>query len=571
MLEDKENFLIKQFGDLDFEIHGTQEDPLFKAADIGRLLGINQIRKTIQNLDSEYKVLRAGDTIKGIQDQWFLTEQGLYKVLFISRKNIAIEFQKWVFNVVKEIRSTGKFELEEKLKVKDLLLQNSESEKEFILEKTLLSQFPINTQCVYYGCIDNKSSKSESLVKFGQSNNLSERISAHKKTYTNFKLLGAFKVSNKIHIENAVKACPILKKRIRFIMVEGINYRETLALNDDNFTITKIHEHIQKIVEDNEYNIEKFNVMCERNNALELQSNKLVKENTELTKENQDLKEKLDGFLPKITKEEKRLQRKTMINKCDIGFLMFIFQCKENRFKINICRHSEFAKREEMYKSSDKDGFMKYKVCIMHPFLDKLLNYMARDTLVSLGNDCYDGSYDDLKELMDSVYKLDTILVNNTGDFTNLNSVFDLKEILQPKFIDPELTIIKKAKRAIDQINVDTGEVIATYECIEDCGKALGLTTGTAVGSALRNKKLCKGFIWRYSGVSPEDQFTSQGVIKICCSTGERTEFESIGAAAKDSGVSTPAVRNRIITNVHVRINELDYHWIFNKNSTHYN
>ena len=37
----------------------------------------------------------------------------------ISRKPIAKKFQKWVFNVIKEIRLKGKYDLEEKIKQKD--------------------------------------------------------------------------------------------------------------------------------------------------------------------------------------------------------------------------------------------------------------------------------------------------------------------------------------------------------------------------------------------------------------------------------------------------------------------
>ena len=35
-----DNLLIKQFNDLDITIYGTYEEPLFKAKDIGDLLGI---------------------------------------------------------------------------------------------------------------------------------------------------------------------------------------------------------------------------------------------------------------------------------------------------------------------------------------------------------------------------------------------------------------------------------------------------------------------------------------------------------------------------------------------------
>jgi prophage antirepressor-like protein len=40
----------------------------------------------------------------GLQDQWFLTEDGIYELLFISRKPIAKEFKKWVRKLIKQIR-----------------------------------------------------------------------------------------------------------------------------------------------------------------------------------------------------------------------------------------------------------------------------------------------------------------------------------------------------------------------------------------------------------------------------------------------------------------------------------
>jgi hypothetical protein len=132
--------------------------------------------------------------------------------------------------------------------------------------------------------------------------------------------------------------------------------------------------------------------------------------------------------------------------------------------------------------------------------------------------------------------------------------------------VDPEVPQVRKSKRSIDQINVETGGVINTYESIEAAGRSLGLTTGTAVGIALRLKRVCKGFIWRYSGVSKEDQFAEQPVVKVCCSTGKRFHFSTIAEAAKDCDISAPGLRSRILTDLHVN----NHHWVFNKSSTHY-
>ena len=132
--------------------------------------------------------------------------------------------------------------------------------------------------------------------------------------------------------------------------------------------------------------------------------------------------------------------------------------------------------------------------------------------------------------------------------------------------LDPEVPISRKAKRAIDQIHPETGKLIASYPSIEAAGRMMGLTSGTAIGIALRNKTLCKGFIWRYAGISKDDQYSDQPVIKICCSTGEQINFTNLADAARDAGISAPGIRNRILTKVHID----DFHWIFDKTATHY-
>ena len=124
------NLLIKQFNDLDIAIYGTYEEPLFKAKDIGDLLGIVQIRNTLNNLDDNCKTLKGAYTMGGLQEQWFLTEDGLYELLFISRKPIAKQFKIWIRNIIKEIRLKGKYDLEEQLKQKELEYQQQLEAKE---------------------------------------------------------------------------------------------------------------------------------------------------------------------------------------------------------------------------------------------------------------------------------------------------------------------------------------------------------------------------------------------------------------------------------------------------------
>ena len=97
-------------------IKGTCEEPLFRASDIGVVLELSNIHASIKDFnDTEKDVINTIDTIGRNQQVIFLTEKGLYKVLFKSRKPIADKFQNWVCEVVKEIRLNGVYDLQKQL------------------------------------------------------------------------------------------------------------------------------------------------------------------------------------------------------------------------------------------------------------------------------------------------------------------------------------------------------------------------------------------------------------------------------------------------------------------------
>lgn len=172
-------------------------------------------------------------------------------------------------------------------------------EKKRAIEKTLISQFPVNTECIYFGTVDNTNADNEKLIKFGHTNNLAARVADHHKKYTNFILAGAFRVCNKVEIENHIKAHPKIKRQIRTIEVAGKNKTEIIAYDNTNFTIDRLTKHVEGIIHATMYNVENFNRLIERNKELEAENAKLVtdlesKKKTihELTLANNELKEK---------------------------------------------------------------------------------------------------------------------------------------------------------------------------------------------------------------------------------------------------------------------------------------
>lgn len=92
-----------------FRIYGTAEEPLFLAKDVAEWIeyDTSSVNKMITNVDDDEKVRKNVPTLGGIQESWFLTENGLYEVLMQSRKPIAKQFKKEVKEILKTIRKHG--------------------------------------------------------------------------------------------------------------------------------------------------------------------------------------------------------------------------------------------------------------------------------------------------------------------------------------------------------------------------------------------------------------------------------------------------------------------------------
>jgi prophage antirepressor-like protein len=111
-------------------IKGTPDDPLFQASQIGALLGLCNVRDAIKDFDEEELRVGLTDTSRTAT---FLTELGLIRLLNMSRKPFARPFQKWVAKVIREIRLTGKYELEKQLAEKDVALTLASQKHEIAL------------------------------------------------------------------------------------------------------------------------------------------------------------------------------------------------------------------------------------------------------------------------------------------------------------------------------------------------------------------------------------------------------------------------------------------------------
>ena len=478
-----------------------------------------------------------------------------------------MKLEEIIHNVIQEECKELKILLEEKTNCID-------KEKEKLKEKTLLEQFPLNTQCIYIGLVDNKTlgkpnSKMyhETLIKFGQSNNLNERVKTHKKTYENFRLYNAFKVKNKIEIENCIKKHSTLKNRLRIVTIDDIAHRELIALDDEEFTLDKVEQLIKDVIKENEYNVENYNLLLKKNDELQNEIYKLKDEIQQQNKQLENSNKKIQKLEYDVTEDIKsKIASNYAI--CKYGYFLYAYQYENMRFVCSITRQKDYDTVLKNLKELYSSGEMICQFKCSYPLTEKNMMFILKQNCVSLGQNKFECSVDNVKKILEVAVKLEDLLIERSKDIDNLLDFLENKNISSiDNEVDPEVPVVRKAKRSIDKINKDTGEVVATYESIEAAGRSCGLTTGTAIGYALREARLCQGFLWRYSGVSKEQQFAEQPVIKICCKNGEKLCFKNIAEAAKDANVSAPALRRRILTDVHVN----NYHWIFDKNASHYN
>ena len=213
-----------------------------------------------------------------------------------------MKFEDVLHQIIEEETDELRIQLKQKdniiLEKKQELL-NSEKEKQNAIEETLIKQFPINTECIYFGTIDNTNHIGETLIKFGHTNNLHNRLLDHRKNYNNFCLFEAFRVQNKVEIENLIKGHSQIKKQIRSIEINGKNKTEIIAFDSTNFTIDKLIKHVKDIIHSKTYSIDNFN--------------KLLKQNEEIISENEFLKEQIqnyDKIIMKLTLEVNELNEK---------------------------------------------------------------------------------------------------------------------------------------------------------------------------------------------------------------------------------------------------------------------
>jgi len=279
--EDQQMFVASFYCFLNFN---TQTDFAIDLDNVWKWIGFSQKVKAKELLERyfllniDYKLLsqpgKQSIHIKGGHNKeiFMLTIKTFKRFCLKAGTTKAEQIHDYYINleeILQEVLLEESCELKQQLDFKHNEFLHVLNDKEKIREKTLIEQFPSNTQCVYYGTIDNMSDHNEKLIKFGNSNNLRARVVAHKNTYLNFKLVNAFKVENKIEIENAIKTHIILSQLQRIITLKHKKYVELLSVH--NLSFYELDKIIKEIINGTEFNSDNFLKLLSENCLLRKQ------------------------------------------------------------------------------------------------------------------------------------------------------------------------------------------------------------------------------------------------------------------------------------------------------------
>ncbi len=310
-------------------IKRTQMEPLFRASDIGEILEMGNIRTSINDFnDTEKVAVHTMDTTGRKQLITFLTEKGLYKVLFKSRKPIAEKFQNWVCEVIKEIRLNGVYDLQKQLeqqKTEFQLLEdkknqeyNTKLEKQKILEreKILLKEYA-TAGALFYVIKVKTFNNGTYVVKVGESRRgVLDRYKEHKTSYDECLLLDCFAVNKSKDFETFIKEHEHIRgnkvidlpghetELELFLIGKNLSYQTLLNIINNNLKYFNQND-MHKLELENEQlklKLEMQNVNNENGVAQELLSmlKKLSSKIDNLEKSNRDLAEKLNSSRTKV-------------------------------------------------------------------------------------------------------------------------------------------------------------------------------------------------------------------------------------------------------------------------------
>ena len=309
MIDDNSNYIIQVFENKTISIlkdeTNNKKRYYFKASDVAKVLDIKHIRSSIQNYDDDEKIVHNVIDLRGIsQENTYLTSRGVYRLLYNSKKNIAIKFRKWVgdllddiiFNNDKELQKQIEFnksllkEKENKLQIKEIQLTQEKEyyninidnlKKEKMLEKhnILLREFGTIGSLVYIMKVKTYES-GEYIIKIGESRRgVLSRWNEHKTNYEDAILLDCFIVNRSkdfeyfLHTHNEIKHNKVRSlenhenENELFLIGKHLTYKKILTIIESN-----IKNYNNTLMEVDKLKLENEKIQLEYNNLKQIEN-----------------------------------------------------------------------------------------------------------------------------------------------------------------------------------------------------------------------------------------------------------------------------------------------------------
>lgn len=466
--------------DYQVQISGTYENPLFRASDIGNILGLKKISESYRDLNGEEKVLIKSHTLGGLQNTQYLTELGLYKIIARSRKPSASVFQKWVVNVIKEIRINGFYKLNQEKEIDKKLNEN----KNYLLVHNALLKAYDKCNIVYICKIKNID-ETNFIIKIGSTQNIKERLANIARTYNTIEplLLDIFPSNNNTKIENIIHKNNFIK-----------DYRFNEIIKKDGFIARELYK-IDKVLFEKFINI--INDLVKQHNQTE------DKCNYELEIELQNKYIEVEN--KKIEAEDKRIELENILLK-QKEIELEILKLKSNTSNNNLNNIKE-EEKEIITQTYEENNNINESNSVINPSYIKKRNYSIKVPKV------YQYSPDDLKNpirIFDSPASVERE-INNISQSALKRSIqkcsiykdyrwYYVKRNEEPPKEIPQTKQLKNLTtevRYVAMIDIKKTKIIEVFASHKDAIEARNMKCNSFT-RAIKNQSLSSGHYWNY-------------------------------------------------------------------------
>ena len=340
-------------------IQGTQDEPLFQANQIAKILDIKKVRNSIKDYSKDEKVAHDTSTLGGEQNCLFLTEKGLYRLLGQSRKPIAKTFQNWMADVIKEIRLNGMYKLKQENEVDKQLLTNKHKKD---IHDMLIKKYQYKNVVYVIQFEDSELEKDNKLlIKIGNTQSIKERIQhLHNDFGKIITLIEIYECVNHVKFERFLHNQSYFKQ-----FLHPLNTKNNIQCNETYLIKADILKEFKNIIE---LNVEKFHnsELINQQLKLKIQENELLmieKENL-IKKSEQEYQIKLIEMqieLEKVRSEKEKYEKEYQedVNKIigldDIELLQEYEKNYNNNYVLNYNKRQNGLRTPKVYKYDPKN------------------------------------------------------------------------------------------------------------------------------------------------------------------------------------------------------------------------